>query len=100
MSTDTTPVKIGVSIPLGTQTELNSPFVEVSGVISGKTDQGTSVTVKRTWHKVQFTSVKVNSSNGSEMSVELTGTGTQTDKDIAGGTLDPTSSSYPRNQIR
>lgn len=82
-------VKVGVEIPLGTQAELNSPFVEVTGVINGKTDEGTNVKVTRVWHKVQFTSVKVNSSNGSEMSVELVGTATQTDKDIAGETISP-----------
>lgn len=89
MSTGGTPAKIGVSIPLGTQSELNAPFVELSGVINGKTDEGTNVKVQKTWHKVQFTSVKVNSSNGSEMSVELAGIATQTDKDIAGTALSP-----------
>lgn len=89
MNTESTPAKIGVSIPLGTQDELNAPFVELAGVINGKTDEGTNVQVKKTWHKVQFTSVKVNSSNGSEMSVELAGTATQTDKDIAGEALTP-----------
>lgn len=85
----TSPNFTGKEIPLGTQTELNAPFVEVSGVINGKTDEGTNVMVKKTWHKVQFTTVKITSSNGSEMSVELTGTAVQTDKGIAGAALTP-----------
>ena len=80
---------VGKEIPLGTQTELNPPFVEVAGVINGKTDQGTTVMVRKTWHKVQLTSVKVTSSNGSEMSVEMTGTAIQTATDIEGAALTP-----------
>lgn len=84
----TTP-QTGATIPLGTQAELNPPFVEVAGVINGKTDQGTNVTVKKTWHRVQLNSVKITSSNGSEMAVEMSGTAVQASTDIGGEALTP-----------
>lgn len=81
--------KVGVTMPLGTQAELNPPFVELEGVINAKTDQGTDVMVKKSWLRVQLNKVKINGSNGSEMSVELSGTAIQTDKDITGTAVSP-----------
>lgn len=79
----------GWTIPLGTDAENSAPFVELTGVINAKTEDGTNVLVKRTYHKVQVTKYKVNSSNGSEMSVEMEATAVKTDKDITGQALTP-----------
>lgn len=79
----------GATIPIGTQLELNPPFVEIAGIINGKTDTGINVTVKKTWHRVQLNNVKITSSNGSEMSVEMSGTAIQASKDIADLALAP-----------
>lgn len=77
---------IGKSIPLGTDAELNPPFVEVKAQITGKTDEGTSVNVIKTWHKVQLNSFTLGAGNGSEMSITLSGTAVRTDKEIDGTT--------------
>lgn len=77
---------IGKAIPLGTDAELNPPFVEVKAQITGKTDEGTSVNVIKTWHKVQLNSFTLGAGNGSEMSITLSGTAVRTDKEIDGQT--------------
>lgn len=77
----------GSEIPLGTVSELNAPFVELTGVINGRTDVGTAVHVEKTWHKVQLNKTKINGGNGSELSVEITGSAVQTAKDITGAAL-------------
>ena len=79
----------GSNIPLGTQSELNPPFVEVQGVINARTDQNTAVVVRRTWVRVQLNKVKINGGNGSELSVEISGKAVQSAKDITGATLTP-----------
>lgn len=77
----------GSQIALGTQNELNAPFVEVGCEITARTDVGTAVTVKKVWHKVQLGKSKVTAGNGNEMAVELSGNAIQTDKDITGAAL-------------
>lgn len=79
----------GSEIPVGTVTEMNPPFIELSGDITVRTDENTSGVLRRVWHKVQIKSVKVNAGNGSELSVELTGTAVQADKTITGVALNP-----------
>lgn len=81
--------KIGKEIPLGTDAEMNAPFVEIKAQIAGKTEDGTAVDVFKTWHRVQLTNVKFGAGNGSEMSITLTGTAVKTSKDIAGQALTP-----------
>lgn len=73
----------------GTDKEANAPFVELTGVISGKTDKGTSVTITRTWHRVQVGTIKIDSSNGKEMSVTMSATAFKTGTDIASSPLTP-----------
>lgn len=90
--TGNTMVEIGTSpvtgneIPLGTDSEQAPPFVELSADIRAKTSTGDSATIRRTWHKVQFSSVKVINSNGNELSVELTGKAFKTALEIDGTT--------------
>ena len=76
----------GKAIPLGTDSELKPPFIEVQAEIAGKTDEGTSVKVVKIWHKVQINKIKINAGNGSELSVEMEGVAVKTDKEINGGT--------------
>jgi len=75
---------IGKTIPLGTDSELNPPYVELMGQITGKTEDGTAVNVIKTWNKVQLNSFQLGAGNGSEMSITLTGTAVRADKEIDG----------------
>jgi hypothetical protein len=77
----------GSQIAIGTQSELNPPFVEVGAEINARTDEGTAVFVRKVWHKVQLGKSKITAGNGNELAVELTGSATQTDTDIVGGNL-------------
>lgn len=80
----------GLNVALGTDSEDNPPFIEVSAETTAKDDDGTAVTIKKTWHKVQITSTKVNQSQGSEFSLEMTGVAYQTAVDIEAAALDST----------
>lgn len=79
----------GSEVPLGTASELNAPFVEIGGLANGRTDGGDAVVLKKIFHKVQITSVKVTLEGEKEFSVEMTGTAYYTDKDITGSALTP-----------
>lgn len=80
---------VGEEIPLGTDSEQSPPFVEVQSYTRAKRKDGTSTTVLKTFHKVQIYSVKVVTSDGNEMSVEMTGKAFKTSTNIAGGALTP-----------
>ena len=84
-----TPGPAGKEIAGGTDKESNAPFVELTGVISGKTDKGTSVTITRVWHRVQVNTVKIDSSNGKEMAVTMSATAFKTGNDITNSPLSP-----------
>jgi hypothetical protein len=77
----------GLDVALGTDSENNPPFVEIKADTTAKDDDGTNVTIYKTWHKVQINSIKVSQSQGSEFSLEMTGTAYQTDEDIEGNAL-------------
>lgn len=80
---------LGQEIPLGTPSEENPPFIEIYGDSSAKNLDLTVVTLRKIWHKVQITSVKVTQQGETEFSMELKGTAYQTDEDIIGGALSP-----------
>lgn len=77
---------VGKKVPLGTDSELNPPFVEVKAQITGKTDEGTAVNVIKTWHRVQLNSFQLGAGNGSEMSITLSGTAVRAATEIDGTT--------------
>jgi hypothetical protein len=77
----------GSEVAQGTDGELNPPFVEVSGDVTARTDQGTAVVVRKIWHKVQLGMTKVTAGNGNELATELSGIAVRTDKDITGVSL-------------
>lgn len=77
----------GTEIPVGTQSELNPPYVEVGGEVNGRTEDGTAAVVWKTWHKVQLRQTKINMAGESELSVEISGLAIQTDADITGSAL-------------
>ena len=77
---------VGKKVPLGTDSELNPPFVEVKAQITGKTDEGTAVNVIKTWHRVQLNSFQLGAGNGSEMSITLSGTAVRAATEIDGAT--------------
>jgi len=77
----------GLEVALGTTSEDNPPFVEIRADTIAKDSLGASVTITKTWHRVQIGIVKLSQSNGSEFNIELTGVAYTTDKDIEGGAL-------------
>lgn len=79
----------GTELPVGTQSELNPPYVEVGGEVNGRADDGTAIVVWKTWHKVKLYSTKVNMANESELSVEISGLAVQSDTTITGSALSP-----------
>lgn len=79
----------GAEIALGTDTEMNPPFVEFSAETQAKNvDEETEATITKTWHKVQINAVEITQEGESEMTVEMTGVAIQTDTDIEGESLD------------
>lgn len=77
----------GIDIPLGTDSEENPPFVELEAFSQAKNEDGTAVTLKKVWHKVQFYSIKLSQAGEKEFNVELKGRAYQTELDIEGGSL-------------
>jgi len=74
-------------VAIGTDSEKNPPYVEISAETTAKDSGGTARTIKKTWHKVQITSLKLNQAGETEFSVEMTGTAIQTSSDIEGNAL-------------
>jgi len=77
----------GIEMPLGTLDEMNPPYIEVWAETAGKSEDGTVITIKKIWHKVQIKSVKVNQSSETEFNVEMAGIAYQTDEDVEGNDL-------------
>jgi len=77
----------GLDVALGTDSENNPPFVELKADTTAKDSLGVSVTLYKTWHKVQIKTVKITQAQGAEFSIEMTGVAYQTSLDIVGGDL-------------
>lgn len=77
----------GIEIPMGTTSEQNPPFVELSVETLGKDDAGSAVVIRKTWHRVQIGQTSLNQAGESEFSVEMAGTAYTTDEDIEGNAL-------------
>ena len=77
----------GIEVALGTESEQNPPFVEVQAFTTGKDDDGSAVTIKKTWHKVQIGTIKMVQSGENEFNVEMVGTAYSTSDDIEGEAL-------------
>lgn len=77
----------GIEIALGTNSQENPPYVELTARSQAKNSDGTAVDVIKTWHKVQVKSVKIVQAGESEVSVEMTAKAYQTSLDIEGGAL-------------
>jgi len=77
----------GMEVALGTESQTNPPFVEVQAFTTAKTDDDTSATIEKDWHKVQIKSIKVTQAGESEFNIELTGIAIQTAEDIEGNSL-------------
>jgi hypothetical protein len=77
----------GQEIALGTTSQANPPFIEVYGDSQAKNLDGTAMTLRKIWHKVQITSIKVSQQSETEFSMELKGTAYTTATDIVGGAL-------------
>lgn len=74
-------------IALGTDSEKNPPYVEISAETTAKDTGGNARTIKKTWHKVQITSVQLNQAGETEFNVAMSGTAIQTSTDIEGNAL-------------
>lgn len=77
----------GIEIPLGTVSEQNPPFVELSAETTAKDVDGTATVIRKTWHKVQLMTPKVSQSGESEFNIEMTGVAYPTSDDIEGNAL-------------
>ena len=82
---DTT-VATDLKLLVGQEMQLNPPYVELTAQTAGKTKEGKTCTIQKTWYKVQLNQVNITQSNGSELSVEMTGTAYVTDTRIDGTT--------------
>lgn len=80
----------GAEIALGTTGEMSPPFVEVGAYTNGKNQAGTSVVIKKVWHRVQINKPVVKMAGETEFSVELEGISYQTATDISGASLGST----------
>lgn len=77
----------GIEIPFGTDSEKSLPYVEFGSQSVGKNaDDGSSVTLKMTWYKVQL-SYEVKQVNGGAVEVTFKGTAYKTASDIEGNAL-------------
>lgn len=79
----------GSTIPLGTDSELSAPFVEVQSFTVAKTKDGAAAYIKKTWRKVQINSLQVSQQGEKEFTATLEGVALQTALDITGATLTP-----------
>lgn len=71
----------------GTDSELNAPFVEIGGVTVGKTADGQTGYLVRTFHKVQAGPISTEQGNGSETTWSFDGVAYPTAVDIEGEPL-------------
>ena len=77
----------GLSVALGTDSQMNPPFVELLSKTKSKDDDGTACELRKTWHKLQIKVIKVTQEGESEFSIEMTGIAYQTETDIEGNSL-------------
>lgn len=77
----------GVKIPLGTDSEMNPPEVEVSAYSNAVDENNNNVTFRKIWHKVTIKDITLSQAGESEMSVEMTGIAYPTATDIEGDAL-------------
>ncbi len=71
----------------GTDSEMNTPYVEVGAVTVGKAADGRNAYLVRTFHKVQAGPVSTEQGNGSETTWSCDATAYPTTTDIAGEAL-------------
>ena len=77
----------GIELPMGTVSQTNPVNLEVQAYVQAKDTDNVSTTVKKTWHKVQFTTINISMSGESELSIEMTGMAYQSELDIEGDAL-------------
>jgi len=76
----------GGEVPMGTTSEQSPPYIEVQAFTTAKNSDGTAVTVKKIWHKVQIKSTKISQANEQELTMELEGVAIPTALEINGST--------------
>ena len=77
----------GGEVPMGTVAEQNPVYVELQAFTTAKNTDGTAVTVKKVWHKVQIESTKISQANEQELTMELEGIAIPTATEINGSTV-------------
>jgi hypothetical protein len=77
----------GADILLGTDSESNPPIVEIQAFTTAKTSDGTATVIKKTWYKVQLTSIKVEQAGENEFKFTAEGTAYPTATDVTGAAL-------------
>lgn len=77
----------GSEIALGTSSEANAPIVEIQAFANGKSADTTVSVIKKTWHKVQLTNIKVEMAGENEFKFTAEGMAFQTATDVTGAAL-------------
>lgn len=78
----------GSDIALGTDSELNPPYVEIGCLTNAKSSDGTASTLLKIWHKAQLKAVKVEQAGETEFKFTAEGLAVPTDDDIEGNALE------------
>ena len=76
-------------VALGTDSELNPVFVEVSALTNIKLKTGETGTLRKTWHKVQINTITLSQAGEQEFKVTMEGVALQTDVDIEDAAFTP-----------
>lgn len=77
----------GSSVGLGTDSEMNSPIIEISAYSMAKSQDGTASVMRKTWHKVQLGTPKLEQQGENAFTFAADGTAYQTDVDVTGTSL-------------
>ncbi len=79
----------GLSIPLGTDTQVNPVNVEVGALTRAQDANRVAVVIKKVWHNVEIKSIKISQAGEQEFNIEMTATAYKTATDIVGASLTP-----------
>lgn len=77
----------GSEVALGTDSEMNPPIVEVQAFTNARSEDGTASVIKKTWYKVQLTSIKVEQAGENEFKFTAEGVAYPTEEDVTGAAL-------------
>jgi hypothetical protein len=77
----------GIEIPVGTDSEQNPPYVEITAKSLARSEGGDTGYFYKTWYKCQIKNPQISQSQGSELAVEMEGLAYKTSTDVEGNSL-------------